>query len=221
MVSRLALVALLLCGLAACQSGGAGSSKALPTYTGRLPEASPVKLQRLTDGGDYVHRDTGLVFPERLGDLARESISIATENEDDVGASYMIPGRQDFLGTAMVFPVWNVVARRLSVDDVPDACEDGYLDARNTARQRLTNPRVVKEETIANPQFKDAIFTRVIVFEADGGANLAEEPIRSELYWQCGIGKVWVVMHRVSYIAGMPDAAAFTNAVVTGAPRQP
>jgi hypothetical protein len=175
----------------------------------------------VTDGGAYVHQQTGLIFPEQLGDLQRGAITIATENGDDVGASYMIPGRQDFLGTGMVFPIWNVVDRPLSVSDVPAACEEGYRDARESARLRLTNPHIVKEERIAAPGFQDAVFTRVVVFEADGGANLADSAIRSALYWQCGIDGVWVVLHRISYIPGLADSDDLTRTVVEGAPKRP
>jgi hypothetical protein len=213
---------LLLCGLAACQSAGTDIAPASKVeYTGKLPQPSPFKLQRMNDGGPYVHRYTGLVLPERLGALKREDIAISTENADDVAGNYKIPGRQDFVGTAMVFPIWNIVERPLSVSDVPAACEDAYRDAREVARQRLTNPHIVKEEAIAAPRFKDAVFTRVLVYEADGGTNLSDLPIRSELYWQCGIDKVWVVLHRISYLQGVPDADRLTSAVVEGAPKQP
>jgi len=215
---------MLLCGLAGCQPGGSASSptsNAPITYTGQLPEPSPIKIQRLKDRGDYVHRPTGLVFPERLGDLDRVEINIATENEDDVGSNYTLSGRSDFLGTAMVFPIWNVIDRPLSVGDVPAACEEGYRSARDTALARLTNARIVKEEAIATPRFPDAVFTRVVVFEADGGAGLSELPFRSELYWQCGIGSVWVVMHRVSFLPGLADSGSLTSALVMGAPKRP
>jgi hypothetical protein len=218
---RLLLAALLLCGLAACQPGGTVAPKAPVKYTGQLPQPSAIKLQRLTDGGDYVHQYTGLTFPEHLGDLERDAILISTENEDDVAANYKIPGRQDFVGTGIVFPIWNVVDRQLSVSDVPDACEEAYVEARDTARQRLTNARIVKEEAIATPQFKDAVFTRVVVFEADGGANLADFPIRSELYWQCGIDRVWVVLHRISYVPNLANAGELTSAILSGAPKRP
>jgi hypothetical protein len=216
--SRHLLAAVLLCGLAACHP--TLSVKAPVTYTGALPQPSAMTPLRLTDGGDYIHPPTGLVFPDHLGDLQRDAILVATENADDVGANYKIPGRQDFVGTGMAFPIWNVIDRQLSISDVPDACEEGYIDARETARQRLTNARIVKEEAIATPQFKDAIFTRVVVFEADGGTNLADFPIRSELYWQCGIYEVFVVLHRISYVPGLVDAAGLTSAVVAGAPKR-
>jgi hypothetical protein len=214
------LAVLLFCGLAACQST-TPSSTAPVTYTGQLPEPSPLKIQRLKLGGDYVHRPTGFVFPDHLDGLERVEINIATENEDDVSGNYKIPGRKDFLATALVFPIWNVIERPISVADVPAACEEGYRNARETAFQRLTKARVVKEEAIAMPRFKDAVFTRVVVFEAAGGAGLSELPLRSELYWQCGIGKVWVVMHRISYLPDLPDSDRLTRAVVDGAPKRP
>jgi hypothetical protein len=212
------LAVLLFCSLAACQPT---TPSPTATYTGQLPEPSPLKIQRLKPGDDYVHRPTGFVFPERLDGLKRVEINIATENEDDVGGNYMVPGHEDFLATAMIFPIWNVIERRISVADVPAACEEGYSNARETALQRLTNARIVKEETIPQPRFADAVFTRVIVFEADGGAGLSELPLRSELYWQCGVGKVWVVMHRISYLPNLPDSERLTRAVVEGAPKRP
>jgi hypothetical protein len=217
MKKRDALAVLLFCGLAGCQPTGTGTAP----YTDKLPQPSPVKLQRITDSGPYVHRYTGLLFPEQVGQLRRQDVTLSTENGDDVGSNYKIPGRQDFVGTAMVFPIWNVVDRPLSVRDVPAACEEAYRDAREVARERLANPHIVKEETIASPRFKDAVFTRVVVFEADGGTNLADVPIRSELYWQCGIDRVWVVLHRISYLQGLPDSDSLTGAVVEGAPKQP
>jgi hypothetical protein len=61
----------------------------------------------------------------------------------------------------------------------------------------------------------------MVVFEADGGLNLADIPIRSELYWQCGIDRVWVVLHRISYLPGLADSERLTSAVVEGAPQRP
>lgn len=217
--------ALLSLALVACQSpattGGAQSAKAPTKYTDKLPTSSAFNPQQITSGGDYIHRDTGLVFPEQVGRLQRIAVLAATESKDDIGATYKIAGHDDFIATVIVFPIWNVVDRPLTVNDIPAGCEEGYVSARETARNRLENPRVVREEPIATPRFKDAVFTRTIIFDADGGLELADFPIRSELHWQCGVDQVWVVLHRVSYAPDFEDAETLVQKFLQVAPTQP
>jgi hypothetical protein len=89
------------------------------------------------------------------------------------------------------------------------------------AQQRLYNARIVREGPIAVPRFRDAVFTRMVSFDADGGERLADFPIRSELYVQCGVNQVWVVQYRVTYAPGFDGGAALADTFMKAVPAQP
>lgn len=212
--------------LAACQSSGTpggtqSTAQRQTTYAGALPTPSPVKLHKVTAGGNYVHQYTGMVLPATAGRLKRIDVVETDESRDDVGANYRLADRDDLDFTALIFPIWNVAEGPLTVEDVPAACREAYAIARTMAQRRLHNPRKVSEGPLAPDRFGDATFTQSVVYDADGGDELADFPIRSELHVRCGIDKVWVVQYRMSYAPGIPGADALVQEFMKAVPKRP
>ena len=212
--------------LAACQSSSTPGStqsaaKTPTTYSGTLPAPSPMKLNKVTGDDDYVHQYTGMILPASAGRLKRIDVVETDESRDDVGANYRLADRDDLDFTALIFPIWNVADGPLTVEDVPAACREAYAIARTMAQRRLHNPRKVTEAALDADRFSDAAFTQSVVYDADGGDELADFPIRSELHIICGVDKVWVVQYRMSYAPGIPGVEGLIQDFMTRVPAQP
>jgi hypothetical protein len=74
------------------------------------------------------------------------------------------------------------------------------------------------EGPMPDPRFKDAVVSRQAVYTADKSTIGPWAPLRTELYYQCGIGKVWVVQYRVTYARGF-DAASVIRQLMAGVPK--
>lgn len=220
-------------GLAACQGTTAGttqgtnqgakaSGSAAPPMidaSGLLPPSSEHAAKRLNVSGDYTHKPTGLVFPVQAGRLVRTDVATYDDTDDDVSASYVVQDDENrMLITAYIFPVWNLFDQRIRLEDVPEACQSAYESAHRQMVDRLKNPSQVNEGPMPNPRFKDAIVSNQAIYTADSSTIGPWVPVRTELYYQCGIGKVWVVQYRVTSAKAF-DTAAIIPQLLSGVPK--
>jgi hypothetical protein len=216
----------LVAGLGACRSGDApatGSATASPAQptvdaSGLLPGNSENKAELLHVTGDYIHKPTGLILPARAGDLVRVNVAEYDDEHDDVSANYVLQGAESrMLITAYVFPVWNMMTERITLQDVPRACQSDYETARQQMVDRLTTPSLVNEGPLPDVRFKDAIVNRQAIYGAERSSIGPWAPLTTALYYHCGIGKVWIVQYRITYARDF-DAAPIIRQFLASVP---
>jgi hypothetical protein len=213
----------LLLTLSACQPAQTGpvpSPSAQPAPISQsgdlLPESSPYNVRQFDPASDYVHEPTGLVFPKQAAGLPRVGVAEFTVARDDVAADYMDSARHVRI-TAYVFPVWNMADRRITMADVPATCRKAYEDAKSNILAFAVNPRLVEERDLTGPRFGDAVYRRVAIYEADGNDKNDMGPVRTALYYHCGVDKVWIVQYRTSYPQGT-DVGTIIDDVMNAVP---
>ena len=136
---------------------------------------------KLNDGGDYVHRGTGVTFPVKVPGFVRTDVHQFDAAGDDVSASYSVNG---FVVTVYSYPVPAPLRNAREV----------FADAQATIRRANSTARLIREEPARGDGSLRAEY-EMMMTRRDSPEHL----VRSQLVLFSKDG--WLLKYRATYPA--------------------
>jgi hypothetical protein len=139
--------------------------------------------------GDWTHKATGMVFPERPGNALRTRIHAYDAEQLDVSAGYSLR-RNGELGfvTLYVYPA------------VPDHdCAEAFAEIERNVAQSYADVKLVTQDRWPSPSGRTPDTAYHARFTMTGTLDGKEQPLTSESYLYCPPGGAWLVAARGSW----------------------
>lgn len=156
-----------------------------------LCAAGPALAQTTQNGGPFVHRASGMVMPENVGNFTRFRESRGGESAASAAYGYDGPNGR-ISATFIVF----------LPPDGPDFCKD-YIAA---GRQTLLRGNVRALDPPEAPAIDGFPSVSGVAARYEFFMGLSGEALRSDQYYYCNVAGKWVVQYDFAYPADS-DAA--------------
>jgi hypothetical protein len=174
--------------------GGCHSQQ--PTY---LAQPQPIQAE-----GSYTHAASGMVFPPEVGDFQRVSVTRYDTAELDVGVGYnLITWTSGVAATVYAYPAPSLVSIGSPANVVASAratlCNGEFERRKREVVHRHPGAHLIQEKDATLPQVGSASPGKMAAFDYDDHFGGRSQPLHSELYVFCYIGRKWALEYRFTH----------------------
>ena len=159
--------------------------------------------RRFEPDGPYLHRASGMSFPEALGGLTRTAITEYGKDATDISTGYnlLTPDLKAAI-TIYVYPAPQITSIGSPPNVIEGArkklCSDHFENVKLEIERAHPSAKLVDEGSIASPSpdFSGPAKRARYTMTEEYGARV--QPLRSEADVFCYIGGKWVIVYRTT-----------------------